>query len=87
MKSQFLKGIGSVGGEWGYKYKGYYIIPNYGRAHYGKVEWYDFYTPEHQRINLMGSRRDYNTLDYAKSFVTWRIEDAIRDYEKLWEWK
>ena len=86
MKSQLLKEIGhpSAGGKWGYKYKGYYIVPNHGSG-YEKVKWYDFYTPDYQSINLHGCTKDYTTLDYAKSFVTWRIEDAIRDYEKQWE--
>ena len=84
MKQQLIENINR--GVWGYAYKGYYIVPNYGRYH-DKVKWYDFYTTaldvsEPERIYLAGNYQDYTTLDYAKSFITWRIEDALRDYEQ-----
>ena len=57
MKSQFIKEIGSVGGEWGYKYKGYYIIPK-EKGRTGK-KYYAFYTPNFEHIDLFGSRYEY----------------------------
>ena len=82
MKSQLIKEIGapSVGGKWGYKYKGYYIIPQEkGRS---KMQYYAFYTPNFRPIELYGDRYEYTTLDYAKIFITWRIDDAIQAYEQ-----
>ena len=82
MKSQLIKEIGhpSVGGKWGYKYKGYSIIPE-EKGRTGK-KYYAFYTPNFERIELYGERYEYTTLDYAKIFITWRIEDAITSFEE-----
>jgi len=82
MKLELIKEIGhpSVGGKWGYKYKGYSIIPE-EKGRTGK-KYYAFYTPNFERIELYVDRCEYTNLDYAKSFINSRIEDAITSFEK-----
>jgi hypothetical protein len=80
VKAQLIKEIGEPHGKWGYKYKGYYIIPQEkGRS---KMQYYAFYTPNFKPIQLYGERYEYTTLEYAKTFITWRIEDAITSFEE-----
>tara|TARA_R100001460_G_scaffold59325_1_gene99155 strand:+ start:146 stop:466 length:321 start_codon:yes stop_codon:yes gene_type:complete len=80
MKIHLIRHSNNVARKWGYKYKDYYIVPE-EKGRTGK-KYYAFYTPDFQSIHLSFDRYYYTTLEYAKSFINDRIEEAIYTFEK-----
>lgn len=80
MKIHLIRHRNNVARKWGYKYKDYYIVPE-KKGRTGK-KYYNFYTPDFQSIHLCYDRYYYTTLEFAKSFINSRIEEAIYTFEK-----